>query len=79
MIPDSVKLSGALAETERSGTPLFSIDDLNDDGILDLLVNFRAQNLQLTETHKLVVLKRQTLRRLTHQGRSRGAHHKLGQ
>ncbi|HEV2351523.1 MAG TPA: kelch repeat-containing protein [Terriglobia bacterium] len=58
--PDTVKLSGALAETERNGTPIFSFDDVNDDGILDLVLSFRARNLQLTRADKQVVLKGQT-------------------
>jgi hypothetical protein len=60
VIPDSVKLSGALADTERNGTPIFSFDDVNDDGILDLVVSFRARNLHLTKADKQVVLKGQT-------------------
>jgi hypothetical protein len=58
--PDTVKLSGALAETERNGTPIFSFDDVNDDGILDLVVTFRARDLQLTKADTQVVLKGQT-------------------
>jgi hypothetical protein len=60
IIPDSVKLSGALAETERNGTPIFSFDDVNDDGILDLVLTFRARDLQLTNADTQVVLKGQT-------------------
>ncbi|HEV2348587.1 MAG TPA: kelch repeat-containing protein [Terriglobia bacterium] len=60
VIPDSVKLSGALADTERNGTPIFSFDDVNDDGILDLVLTFRARDLQLTKADKQVVLKGQT-------------------
>ncbi|HEV2351881.1 MAG TPA: kelch repeat-containing protein [Terriglobia bacterium] len=60
VIPDSVKLSGALAETERNGTPIFSFDDVNDDGILDMVLTFRARDLQLTKADKQVVLKGQT-------------------
>jgi N-acetylneuraminic acid mutarotase len=60
VVPDSVKLSGALADTERNGTPLYSFADVNDDGILDLVLTFRARNLQLTKADKQVVLKGQT-------------------
>jgi N-acetylneuraminic acid mutarotase len=60
VVPDSVKLSGALADTERNGTPLYSFDDVNGDGILDLVLTFRARNLQLTKADKQVVLKGQT-------------------
>jgi N-acetylneuraminic acid mutarotase len=60
VVPDSVKLSGALADTERNGTPLYSFADVNDDGILDLVLSFRARNLELTKADKQVVLKGQT-------------------
>ncbi|HEV2349959.1 MAG TPA: kelch repeat-containing protein [Terriglobia bacterium] len=60
VIPDSLKLSGALADTEANGTPLFSFDDVNGDGILDLVLTFRARDLQLTRADKQVVLKGQT-------------------
>jgi hypothetical protein len=60
VIPDSVKLSGVLADTEPNGTPPYSIDDVDKDGILDLVITFGARDLLLTKADKQVVLKGQT-------------------
>ncbi|HLY62574.1 MAG TPA: kelch repeat-containing protein [Terriglobia bacterium] len=58
--PETVTLAGASVETEQNGTPLFTFDDVNGDGILDLIVHFRARDLQLTNTDTQAVLKGQT-------------------
>src|SRR5579862_517623 len=58
--PETVTLAGASVVTEENGTPVFTFDDVNGDGILDLIVHFRARDLQLTNTDTQVVLKGQT-------------------
>jgi Kelch motif protein len=58
--PETVTLAGASVATEGNGTPMASFDDVNGDGLLDLVLHFQTQNLQLTKTDTQVVLKGQT-------------------
>ncbi len=46
--PESVMLAEAHAKLTGKGTPIFSISDVNGDGLPDLIVNILTDALQLT-------------------------------
>jgi N-acetylneuraminic acid mutarotase len=58
--PETVTLAGASVATEGNGTPMASFDDVNGDGLLDLVLHFPTQSLKLTNTDTQIVLKGQT-------------------
>jgi hypothetical protein len=54
--PATVTLAGAPVATRGRGTPMTAEADVNRDGYLDLLVHFRAEDLQLTPSATEAVL-----------------------
>ncbi|MGH8247948.1 MAG: hypothetical protein ACREUU_16120, partial [Gammaproteobacteria bacterium] len=55
--PTTVKLAGASVDTQGNGRPVASFADVNRDGLLDLVLQFRARDLQLTSADTQAVLK----------------------
>ncbi|MDP3697590.1 MAG: hypothetical protein Q8R55_06290 [Candidatus Taylorbacteria bacterium] len=51
--PLTVELAGAPVELKRNGTPQYSFRDVNNDGLVDIVVHIRTEALQLTETDEL--------------------------
>lgn len=58
--PASVTLAGAPVELEEDGTPVARLEDVNGDGLLDLVVRVRTRALQLTVTDAEAHLEGQT-------------------
>jgi uncharacterized protein (UPF0548 family) len=58
--PTTVTLAGAQVAVRGKGTPMASIQDVNGDGLLDLVVHVSTEALQLSETDTLAVLDGQT-------------------
>jgi hypothetical protein len=54
--PLSVVLAGATIKLKGNGAPLFSLQDINDDGLVDMLVHVTTQALELTETDSDAIL-----------------------
>jgi len=59
--PLTVTLAGAQLRLKRDGTPKASFEDINGDGLLDLVVHVSTQALQLSQTDTEAVLEGQTL------------------
>ena len=55
--PASVTFAGTSVATRGNGSLRFSLSDVNRDGFIDLLVDFRARDLQLAATDTQAVLK----------------------
>jgi N-acetylneuraminic acid mutarotase len=58
--PATVTLAGASVKLKGQGTPMASFQDVNGDGLLDLVVHVSTDALQLSETDTEVVLEGQT-------------------
>jgi hypothetical protein len=60
VIPDKVTLAGASVKFRGNGTPMFSVQDVNGDGLPDLVVHVSTEALQLTASDAEAVLEGQT-------------------
>ena len=58
--PTTVTLSDAGVKLRGKGTPMASVQDVNGDGLLDLVVQVSTEALQLTTTDTQAVLRGQT-------------------
>lgn len=58
--PETVTLSGAPIRRKGNGTPMASIEDINGDGRMDLVVHVSTSALQLSDTAVEAVLEGQT-------------------
>ena len=58
--PSSVTLASAPVKLTRKGMPMFSIQDVNGDGRLDLVVHVTTSAFQLTVNDAMAVLKGKT-------------------
>jgi len=58
--PVTVQLAGAPVTRQGRGTPRTSLADRNRDGLLDLLLHFRTQDLELEPTATEAVLQGRT-------------------
>jgi len=58
--PSSVTLASAPVKLTGKGTPMYSIQDVNGDGRLDLIVHVTTSAFQVTTTDTLAVLKGKT-------------------
>ena len=58
--PLSVTLSGARVELRGRGTPMASSQDVNGDGLLDLVIHVSTEALELSDTDTEVVLEGNT-------------------
>jgi hypothetical protein len=54
--PTSVSLAGASVALKGKGTPMASVQDVNGDGLLDLVVHVSTEGLQLTGTDTQAIL-----------------------
>jgi len=61
--PLSVTLAGAKVRLKGKGTPMASIEDLNGDGMMDLVVHVETKALQLTTTSTEAILEGKTYSR----------------
>ena len=59
--PTTVTLASAPVKLKGQGAPMSSFEDINKDGLLDLIVHVSTQALQLTETDTEAVLEGKTL------------------
>lgn len=59
--PTTVTLASAPVKLKGKGTPMASFEDLNGDGLLDLVVHVSTEALQLSETDTQAILEGQTL------------------
>jgi hypothetical protein len=46
--PDTVTVAGAHVDIKPNGTTASSFEDVNDDGLLDLVIHINTTDLQLT-------------------------------
>ncbi len=60
VIPSSVTLAGASVRLKGNGTPMSSVQDVNGDGLPDLVVHVSTEALQLTASDAEAVLEGQT-------------------
>ena len=58
--PITVTLASAPVKLKGKGTPMSSSEDVNDDGLMDLVVHVDTEALQLSETDEEAVLEGQT-------------------
>ena len=58
--PTSVSLAGASVALKGKGTPMASVQDVNGDGLLDLVVHVSTQALQLSDGDTQAILTGQT-------------------
>jgi hypothetical protein len=58
--PTTVTLAGAQVQLKGKGTPMASSEDVNGDGLLDLVVHVSTEALQLSETDTEAILEGQT-------------------
>ena len=56
VIPETVTLASAPVQLKGNGTPMSSFQDVNGDGLLDLVVHVSTEALQLTETDTEAIL-----------------------
>ena len=61
VIPASVTLAGASVKLRGNGTPMSSVQDVNGDGLPDLVVHVSTEALQLTASDAEAVLEGQTI------------------
>jgi hypothetical protein len=54
--PLSVVLAGATIKLKGNGAPLFSLQDINQDGLVDMLVHVNTQALELTDEDSDAIL-----------------------
>jgi hypothetical protein len=54
--PLSLSLAGAKVQLKGKGTPMSSLEDVNGDGLADLVVHVGTEALELTDTDTLAVL-----------------------
>lgn len=54
--PSSIALAGAAVRLKGKGTPMTSFEDVNEDGIMDLVVQVNTEALQLSDTDTTAVL-----------------------
>jgi len=59
--PSSVTLAGASVKLKGKGTPMSSFEDINGDGLLDIVVHVDTTALELSEGDKEAVLEGETL------------------
>lgn len=58
--PATIKLAGAAVAMRGNGTPMASLEDVNDDGSLDLIVHVRREQIQLSPGDTVAVLEGKT-------------------
>ena len=58
--PTSITLAGAQVKLKGKGTPMASFEDVNNDGLLDLVVHVNTEALQLTQNDTQAILEGQT-------------------
>jgi len=58
--PLTVTLAGAAATLKGKGTPMVSVQDVDGDGLLDLVVHVSTEALQMSDTDTQAILKGQT-------------------
>lgn len=58
--PTTVTLAGANVALKGKGTPMASVQDVNGDGLLDLVVHVSTEALQLSETDTEAILEGQS-------------------
>lgn len=63
--PTTVTLASAPVRLKGKGTPMASLNDVNDDGILDLVVHVETEALQLSYGDHMATLEGQTFTGLT--------------
>jgi len=59
--PSTVTLAGAQVALKGKGTLMSSVEDVNGDGLLDLVVHVRTDALQVTQTDTEAILQGETL------------------
>jgi len=58
--PATVTMAGAPVKLKGKGTPMASFEDVNGDGLLDLVVHVSTDALQLSESAMMAILQGQT-------------------
>jgi len=58
--PSTVELEGAGVKVKKNGKLMASVEDVNDDGLDDLVLHFDTQELNLTEDSTEAVLTGET-------------------
>ena len=66
--PASVTLSGATVELRGKGTPMASLEDVNGDGLPDLVVHVSTETFQLTTGDTVAIITGQTYEGIPIQG-----------
>jgi hypothetical protein len=66
--PRTVTLADALVKLGGSGAPMGSLEDVNEDGLLDLLVHIDSRSLELSPGDTQAILKGKTFSGVTIQG-----------
>lgn len=60
VVPLSIRLASAPVKLRGNGTPMSSSEDVNSDGLMDLVVHVSTEALQLSDTDTEVVLEGET-------------------
>jgi hypothetical protein len=58
--PLTITLAGAPVRIKKKGTPHYSLEDINSDGFMDMMVHIDTQALQLSEADTIAALEGQT-------------------
>lgn len=58
--PSTLTLAGALVKVKKNGNLMFSFEDVNYDGIADMVVHFETASLELTLTDTEAILEGET-------------------
>lgn len=58
--PTTVTLAGASVKLKGKGTPMASFEDINGDGLLDIVVHVETDSLKLSETDTEAILEGET-------------------